>query len=267
MLKPAPHVMAVTLALALAAVASLPAQPPAPRTAADVLARSVAAHGGDRLSSWRTMSIAGTIEMDDGILYRAAYRVQAKMPDKLKVEQDMTVDRGGRYVFEYFRNGSQTWSRRNLIPGKAEASRLDRWMHQCFGVAYYAKHATGLALKADGVAEWMTKGANGYQVTDRRPAYVVTATTPAGSVDLYIDKSSFYLLQETMTDGRRLLSAFRTFDGVVHPTHILEITDGRAGQVVTPITYDTIRYGERIDDWVFEEDMPRKPGRPHVPEP
>ena len=233
-----------------------------PATAQDVLARSVAAHGGDRLSSWRTMSITGTIEMEDGITYRAAYRVLAKSPDKLKVEQDMTVDRGGRYVYEYFRNGSQAWSRRNLIPGKADPARLDRWMNQCFGVAYYAKHATALALKTEATADWMAKSATGYLVTDRRPAYVVTATTPAGSADLYIDKSTFHLLQENTPEARRLYSAFRDFGGTVHPTRILEITRGRNGEVITPITYEAVRYGEPIEDWVFEEDMPKKIGAP-----
>jgi hypothetical protein len=64
-----------------------------------VLARSVAAHGGDRLSSWRTLAITGTMEMEDGITYKAAYHVLAKAPDKLRVEQDMTVDLGGRLSY------------------------------------------------------------------------------------------------------------------------------------------------------------------------
>lgn len=235
---------------------SAPAQ--APGSAGEVLGRSVAAHGGDRLSSWRTMAITGTIEMEDGITYRAAYRVLAKMPDKLKVEQDMTADRGGRYVYEYFRNGDVTWSRRNLIPGKADARRLDRWMNQCFGVAYYAKHATPLALSAEATSDWMAKSAAGYQVMERRPAYVVTATTQAGSTDLYIDKKTFYLLEERTADGRRLYSGFRDFGGTVHPTRILEITKGRTGEVITPITYESVRYGDPIEDRVFEEDMPKK---------
>jgi hypothetical protein len=258
MLRRVPLLAPVVLGLAVVAVTD--GRSPAQDTAAELLARSVAAHGGDRLSSWRTMTITGTIEMEDGITYRAAYRVFAKMPDKLKVEQDMTADRGGRYFYEYFRNGSQTWSRRNLIPGKADPARLDRWMNQCFGVAYYAKHATALALKMEATADWMTKSAAGYQAAERRPAYVVTATTPAGSADLYIDKNTFYLLQETTAEGRRLYSAFREFAGTVHPTRILEITKGRSGEVITPITYDAVRYGEPIEDWVFEEDMPKKSG-------
>jgi hypothetical protein len=259
MLTRTPLAAVTVLVVVLVGYVALHARPPL--TAQEVLARSVAAHGGARLSSWRTMAITGTIEMEDGITYRAAYRVQAKMPDKLKVEQDMTVDRGGRYVYEYFRNGSHAWSRRNLIVGKADPTRVERWMNQCFGVAYYAKHSTAIVLKPDATADWMTKSTDGYQVTARRPAYVLTVTTDAGSADLYIDKSTFYLLQESTADSRRLYSAFRQFGGTVHPTRILEVTKGRNGaDLITPISYDVITYDGRIEDWIFEEDMPKKSG-------
>jgi hypothetical protein len=251
-------VAAVVSTLALAAV--VPARSQAPTTAADVLARAVAAHGGDRLSSWQTMTITGTIAMEDGITYRAAYRVLAKMPDRLKVEQDMTVDRGGRYVYEYFRNAGQAWSRRNLIVGKADPARLDRWWNQCFGPAYYAKQATALALKPEATSDWTppSGGKTDLPAAERRPAHVVSATTPTGTVELYIDKKTFYVLEESTAAGRRVYAVFRTFAGTVHPTRILEITRGRNGEVMTPITYESVQYGERIDDWVFEEDMPRK---------
>ncbi len=232
-----------------------------PLTAEQVLARSVAAHGGASLSSWRTMAITGTIDMEDRITYRAAYRVQAKAPDKLKVEQDMTAERGGRYVYEYFLNGSQAWSRRNLIVGKADPARLARWLNQCSGVAYYGSHGTAVAFKPESTSDWMTKSAGGgYEVTERRPAYVVTVTTGSGAADLYIDKSTFHLLQETTADWRRLYAGFRQFSGRVHPTRILEITKGRNNaEVITPIAYDAIVYDRPIEDWVFEEDMPKKP--------
>ncbi len=231
---------------------------PAP-TAEQVLARSVAAHGGDRLSSWQTISITGTIEMEDRITYKAAYRLLARRPDKLKVEQDMTADRGGRYVYEYFRNGALTWSRRNLIPGKADPARLDRWMNQCFGIAYYARQATGVQLKTDATSDWMTRSGTTWQVAERRPAHVLAVTTPTGSADLYNDPSTTYLLQETTPEMRRLYAGFRNFDGAIHPTRILEITKGRNGsEVITPITWDAIAYDPPIQDWVFEEDMPKK---------
>lgn len=230
----------------------------APPTAGDILAKSLAAHGGDRLSSWRTLSISGTIEMDDGITYRAAYRVRAKQPGKLKVEQDMTVDRGGRYFYEYFRNGDQAWARRNLIITQADPRRIDRWMNQCFGVAYYVKQATATTLKPEGTSDWLTKSGTVYQATEQRPALIVSVTMTAGTVDLYIDPKTFYLLEERTADVRRIYSGFREFGGTVHPTRILEVTRGRNGDVFTPIVYDTVRYDEPIEDWVFEEDMPKK---------
>ena len=245
-----------------ATVAPPAAHPRPPATAEEILARSVAAHGGARLSSWHTMALTGTIEMEDGITYRAAYRVLAKMPDKLKVEQDMTVDRGGRYVYEYFRNGSLAWSRRNLIPGKVDPARLERWMNQCFGVAYYAAHRTALALKPEATSDWLTRSGAAWQVSERRPAYVLTATTSTGSTDLYIDKTTFYLLEEARLDLRRVYSGFRDFSGTRQPTRILEIGKGRnGGEVVTPITWDVVRYDAPIEDWVFEEDMPGKAGK------
>jgi hypothetical protein len=231
----------------------------APLTANEILARSLAAHGGDRLSSWRTLAIDGTIEMDDGITYRAAYRVRAKQPDKLKVEQDMTVDRGGRYVYEYFLNGDQFWSRRNLIITKVDRRRLDRWMSQCYGIAYYVKQATASALKPEGTSDWLSKTSGStYQPAEQRAAYVVSLTTAAGSADLYIDRKTFYLLEERAADLRRVYSAFRDFGGAVHPTRILEVTRGRNGEVFTPITYDAVRYDDPIEDWIFEEDKPKK---------
>ncbi|RPJ83004.1 MAG: hypothetical protein EHM13_08210, partial [Acidobacteria bacterium] len=68
-----------------------------PKTAEDVIERSVRAHGGDRLSNWKTITIDGTVEMQDGITYHAAYKVQAKSPGKLRVEHDLTADRGRRF--------------------------------------------------------------------------------------------------------------------------------------------------------------------------
>lgn len=243
---------------AVLATAAAGNRPQAPPSAADILARSLAAHGGDRLSSWQTLTIDGTIEMEDGITYRAAYRVRAKQPGKLKVEQDMTVDRGGRYFYEYFRNGDQVWGRRNLIVTQADPRRLDRWMNQCYGIAYYVKQATAAILKPDAASDWLSKSGTAYQVTEQRPAHVVSVTMAGGSADLYIDPKTFYLLEERTADVRRIYSAFRDFAGAVHPARILEVTRGRNGEVITPITYESVRYDAPIEDWIFEEDRPKK---------
>ncbi len=251
-----PAIAVIVVALLLGSTAGARSQSPA--SGAGILAKSLAAHGGDKLSSWRTLAIDGTIEMEDGITYRAAYRLRARQPDKLKIEQDMTVDRGGRYFYEYFRNGDQTWARRNLILTQVDRRRLDRWMNQCYGVAYYAKQATASTLKAEGTSDWLSKSGTAYLPAEQRPAYVVTVTTPTGTAELYVDPKTFYLLEERTADFRRIYSGFRDFGGTVHPTRILEVTRGRNGEVFTPITYDTVRYDGPLEDWIFEEDRPKK---------
>ena len=58
--------------------------PGAADAARDTLARSIHAHGGDTLTAWKTLVIEGTIDVQDGVLYHAAYRLWAKMPGKLR---------------------------------------------------------------------------------------------------------------------------------------------------------------------------------------
>jgi hypothetical protein len=69
----------------------------AAETAEAILARSIQAHGGDRLTTWRTMVVEGMIDVLDGVTYHAAYRLSAKRPGKLRVEHDLTADRGRRF--------------------------------------------------------------------------------------------------------------------------------------------------------------------------
>jgi hypothetical protein len=232
-----------------------------PQTAEEIVARSVKAHGGDKLAKWETLTLTGTVEMQDGIAYNAAYLVQARPPGRLHVEQDLTADRG-RAFFEYYLNDGVAWSRRNLVPGRADVTRLQRWMNQCYGIAYYASHAKSMALKPDGTVEWRTRvGSEGasWKVVDTTPAYVVAVTTDDGSTtDLFIDKKRFYLLQEATPEGRRVFRDFTTFEDVVWPTRVLEITTSRKTEVYTPYVYKDVKYNRPIEDWVFTEDMPAK---------
>ncbi len=232
-----------------------------PRTAEDVIARSVAAHGGAKLSDWRTLSLTGTVEVEDGIAYNAAYRVQVSLPGKLRVEQDLTADRG-RAFFEYFLNDGVAWSRRNLVPGRADAKRLQRWLNQCYGIAYYASHARSMSLEPEGSVEWRSRdGSEGspWKLVDTTPAYVVKIVTDAGAtVQLSIDKKRFYLLQETTPEVRRVFRDFQTFEGVVWPTRIIEVTRTQKAEVFTPYEYKDVKYNVPIEDWVFAEDMPAK---------
>jgi hypothetical protein len=252
--------VAVAVALAATATAAACSLLP-PRTAAAIVARSVEAHGGDKLAGWQTLTLTGTVEMQDGITYNAAYLVQAKPPGQIRVEQDLTADRG-RAFYEYFLNHGVAWSRRNLVPGRADVKRLQRWMNQCYGIAYYAGHAKSMSLKPDGAVEWKTRdGGEGapWRVVDATPAWVVSVTTDDGATaDLFIDKKSFYLLQESTPDGRRQFRDFTAFEGVVWPTRVLEITRNQKAEVYTPYTYTDVKYNRPIEDWVFAEDMPAK---------
>ena len=175
----------------------------AAETAQDVLAKSIQAHGGDKLTTWKTMVVEGTIEMQDGIAYHAAYRLWAKMPGKLRVEHDLTADRGRRFD-QYFLNGGVSWMRRNLIVGTVPPARMQGWLDQCAGVARYAKHGAAFTLQPDAVVQWQVPadpGSNTLKVVESRPAWVLRATIDGAQVELHIDKERFFLLQE-VTPGR-----------------------------------------------------------------
>jgi hypothetical protein len=98
-------------------------------TPKDVVSRSLKAHGGDKLTNWKSMTIQGTIDMADGITFRAAYLIFAE-PGKLRIERDMTVTQGGRYFYEDFLNGEVAWSRRNLIPSRGNLEDMKKKMNQ-----------------------------------------------------------------------------------------------------------------------------------------
>jgi hypothetical protein len=248
----------ISTIVALVAVLAGACAPGPPRTAEEVLARSVKAHGGDRLTSWTTYALRGRVELQDGIAYNAAYTVLAKAPDRLRVEQDMTADRG-RIFTEYFLNGADAWSRRNLVPGRATLKQMERWRGQCFGVAYYAQYATAKTLNPAATVEWRWRAADSkeYTVQDRRPAYVVVVMIKSEPVELFIDKETFYLLQEVRPELRRLHHDFNVLGGIVMPTRVLEITRSRDREVLTPYTFESLALNEPIEDWLFEEDRPR----------
>jgi hypothetical protein len=249
-------VACAALALAASACSLFP-----PRTAEEIIARSVTAHGGDKLTGWQTLTLTGTVEMEDGIAYNAAYLVQARPPGRLRVEQDLTADRG-RAFYEYFLNDGVAWSRRNLVPGRADVKRLQRWLNRCYGVAYYAGHAKSMSRMPDGAVEWRSRdGSEGapWKLVDTTPAYVVSVATDDGATtELFIDKKRFYLLQESTPEGRRVFRDFAEFEGVVWPTRVLEVTKNQKTEVYTPYAYKDVKYNRAIEDWVFAEDMPAK---------
>lgn len=228
-------------------------------TAADIVAQSVRAHGGDALTSWQTLRITGTVVMQDGIAYTGAYTLLAKAPDRLRVEHDATVDRG-RAFYDYFLNGGVAWSRRNLIPGALEVDRIRRWLDQCYGIAFYTRPGVTLELMPDAELAWpppAVPGAPPAQGAARR-VHVVAATVGSERRELSIDVETGRLLQEAGPQSTRIYWDYRTFDGMVVPGRILEIVKTRQGETRTPYTWTDVKRNVPIEDWRFAEDMPKK---------
>jgi hypothetical protein len=243
------------IVVALAFVDALPAA--AQLTAAEILSRSVQAHGGDALTSWQTLKITGTVVMQDGIAYTGAFTLYAKAPDRLRVEHDATADRG-RAFYDYFLNGGVAWSRRNLIPGTLEVDRVQRWMDQCYGIAFYARAGVTLELQPEGGSIDWPPPATPAGPGSPRNVWLVAATVGAERRYLSIDQDTNRLLLETTPLGSRCYWDFKTFDGMVMPTRILEITKTRQGETRTPFTWTDVKRNAPIEDWRFTEDMPKK---------
>lgn len=246
--------VAAVLGLGLSAPAA--AQP----TAAEIVARSVKAHGGDALTSWQTLKITGTVVMQDGIAYTGAYTLLAKAPDRLRVEHDATADRG-RAFYDYFLNGGVAWSRRNLIPGTLEVDRIQRWMDHCYGIAFYARPGVALERLADAGLAWPPQAAEGAAPgapEAARKVWVVAATVGTERRELFIDQETARLLQEVAPQSIRVYWDFKTFVGMLMPTRILEITKTRQGETRTPFTWTDVKRNVPVEDWRFTEDMPKK---------
>jgi hypothetical protein len=258
-------------------VAARPQAPPARSTspsAAEIVARALAAHGGDRLTSWKTLTIKGTVLMQDGIAYNGAYTLLAKAPDRLRVEHDATADRG-RAFYEYYLNGGVAWTRRNLIPGAFDAARIQRWLDQCYGIAFYARPGVALALKGEAEMAWPPEIAPASTTPAGAPApaasvaalpaprhvWIVVATVGTDTRELAIDKETSRFLREVAGDTTRVYWDFASFDGALMPTRILEIAQTRQGETRTPFTWKTVVHDAPLEDWRFTEDMPAKPVR------
>ena len=114
----------ISLLIGLSALVLAGCSQPPPQTAQEVLERSFAAQGGDSLTQWNTLTIKGTVVI-----------LLVDKPDKLRLEQDMTADRG-RLFYEYFLNSGVAWSRTNLIPRPGDLKQMKRLLNQCDGIAY-----------------------------------------------------------------------------------------------------------------------------------
>ncbi len=231
----------------------------APPTAQSILAKSVAAHGGDKLTAWKTLTIKGTVPMMDGIEYKAAYLLQAKLPGRVKVEQDMTADHG-RAFYEYFLNDGVAWTRRNLVVSPYDAARMRRTFEQCSGIAFYARDGKALELRPDTDVTWTPPPAvkGGATSPMTRGAHVIALKVGDEAREIYIDRETFYLIREVTPAAIRTYWDFKPFAGVTWATRVIETTKTRQGEQNTPFTFTSVTYNAEMADWIFSEDMPAK---------
>jgi hypothetical protein len=249
-----------------------------PQTAEELLQRSLAAHGGDALTNWKTMKIKGTVAMNDGLYYDAAYLLFAEKPGKLRFEQDMTADKG-RLFYEYFLNDGVAWSRENLTPARGNLEQMQRVLNLCDGIAYYANNSSEMTLKDEGVVELsdLPEGRGEKpKVVGTIPAYVAEVTVGENKIELYFDKETYHLIQEKYeeeTQARnatvvvtttRVYSDFKKFGDVMIATNVQETVARPRGERMfyqfLPYTYETVEFDSSIEQWLFEEDMPKTGG-------
>jgi hypothetical protein len=254
--------MKIRIATVLASiVATLPlaAAGPAqtPGSGQAIIGQAIAAHGGDKLTAWRTLTVKGTVRMRDGISYNAAFTLRAAKPGRVRVDQDMTADQG-RLFFEYFLHDGVAWMRRNLVVSTYDAKRMQRWLAHTDGVAAYAGQAAQAVVKEETDVIWPPDPEQPERPlpSARRAIRVVISPGDAAGVEILIDTQSHYLLGEVLGGTTRLYADFKPLGGVVWPTRILEIAKGRQGDTLTPFTYTSAVYNSPIEDWVFTEDKP-----------
>jgi hypothetical protein len=249
------RVAAGALSVALLAAAACAR---APETAADIIDRSIQAHGGPALTGWKTMSVTGRVRMMDGIAYDAAYTLRAQAPGKLRVEHDLTADRG-RAFYDYFLNDGDAWTRRNLVVSPFEVPRAQRLFDQCAGIAYYRQPSVSLARRADADVTWpAVEGWDAARIPGPRRAFVLTATIGTETRELFIDRETFEFLEERIGATTRYFAEVRAFGPLRLPTRILEVVRSQNRETSTPFTIDTVVLDAPLDPALFEEDRPRR---------
>jgi hypothetical protein len=85
---------------------------------------------------------------------------------------------------------------------------------------------------------------------------VVAATVGTESRELFIDQETHRFLKEVTPQATRVYWDFKSFDGMVMPTRILEITKSRQNDVLTPFTWTAVKRNLPVEDWRFTEDKP-----------
>ncbi len=219
-----------------------------PQTAEELLDWSVTAHGGSALTEWNTLTIMGDYHQDDGgHIFEGAYRVWAERSEKLRIERDLTPD-GGRLFYTFFYNNGVGWMQMNLIPRSRpeHAEAFKKQLDLLDGVSYYAKNATDLTLLGE-------EDVNG------KSAYKLQAIVEPDTVDLFFDKSNFYLVREKTGNVMRTYSQFTKFGDVTYGAVIDEKTETPRGAFEVKFIYKDVTFNADIDQNLFTEDMPPPP--------
>jgi outer membrane lipoprotein-sorting protein len=216
-----------------------------PKTADEIIAESVRAHGGDALSHWETMLVHGGVYLKEGrVWYNGEYIIYAQKPDKIRMETDLTKFERGRYFYSEILNDDKAWMIRNLLPSYREeyAARYKAKLNRCDGIAYYAENADSFSLMQE-------------DVVGDRAAFVIEATLGERKAKLYIDQENFLLLKEEYDNVTLLYSDFKELGGAVRAGKIVETTTGNRTVEIT-YTYNTVDIDVDIEPELFVEEMP-----------
>jgi len=136
--------------------------------------------------------------------------------------------------------------------------RIQRWMDQCYGIAFYARPGVALELMPEGSIDWPPPSAPAPAQASTRKVWMIAATVGAERRELVIDQESARFLREGTPQTTRVYWDFKTFDGMLLPGRILEITKTRQGESRTRFTWTDVKRNVPIEDWRFTEDMPRR---------
>jgi outer membrane lipoprotein-sorting protein len=215
------------------------------KTAGEIVAESVRAHGGTALTDWKTMVVRGESYQKDGRLwFRGEYIVYAQKPDKIRMETDLTKFERGRFFYSEILNGDRGWMVRNLLPVYRDefADRFKAKLDRCDGIGFYAANADSLTLVREDEIEGQA-------------VYVIEATLGERTATLTIDRESFLLLKEEVGNVTLVYSEFKELGGALRASKIHEVTAGNRTVEIT-YTYNSVEVDVEIDPILFEEEMP-----------
>jgi hypothetical protein len=218
--------------------------------AKEIVEKSVKAYGGfNKLTQWKTMVLKGVIISDrsEAIKMKGALTRYTVKPDKLRIDQDFTAFEPNAEIRSYIYNNDQAWAIANLIPFysnnykpsmKAALDRVD-------GMAFYLKKSKSLLLLPE-------------QIINNKPEHVIESITENDTTFLYIDKKTYFLVQDSLKNTKMLYSSFKKFDGIYYPTAYDQVVYTPQRMVVNKFKIDKVQYNVKIDPKLFEEEKQKK---------